>query len=141
MLHLNIMKKSFLRYFAFTFVLFFVITYPKTIYAQTPTPLPPINFPDLIQIATPNFAGSTVGDIISSLIPYIYGLAGFALLIFIVLGGYQVMVSRGDPKQMAAGKEKITWAIVGFIILFTAYWIVRLVGEILNIQQIRDIFS
>jgi hypothetical protein len=99
------------------------------------------DFNSWIQATTPSFGGGTVGGIISAILPYIYGLAGFLILIYIVLGGYQILVSQGDPKQMAAGREKITWAIVGFIIMFAAYWIMQLVGRILNIQRIRNIFG
>lgn len=99
------------------------------------------DFTSWITTATPNFVGGTVGSIISALIPYIFGIAGFLILIFIVLGGYQVLFSQGDPKQMAAGKDKITWAVVGFIVMFTAFWLVQLIGRILNIQKIIDIFG
>jgi hypothetical protein len=98
------------------------------------------DFNSWIQDTVPNFAGGTVGDIVSALIPYIFGIAGFALLIFLVLGGYQIMISQGDPKQMAAGREKITYAIIGYIIMFVAYFITLLVAEVLDIEKLRNIF-
>lgn len=100
------------------------------------------DFSSWIDVATPNFSsGTTVGAIVYTLIPYILGLAGFAVLIYVVLGGYQIMISQGDPKQLAAGREKITYAIVGFIIMFSAYWITRLAAEILDLAKVRQIFG
>ena len=101
------------------------------------------DFNSWIETLLPNFSGrdTTVGQIISALLPYIYGLAGLLILLYGVLGGYQVLTSQGDPKLMAAGQQKITWAVVGFIIMFSAYWIVQIAGRILNIQQIIDIFG
>jgi hypothetical protein len=89
----------------------------------------------------PSLAGLTVGQIISRFLPYIFGLAGFAVLIYAVFGGFQVMNSQGDPKQMAQGREKITYAVVGFIIMAVAYLIVQLIGRVLGIEQIITIFS
>ena len=51
------------------------------------------------------------------------------------------MTSRGDPKAVAAAKEKITFAVAGFVIIFVSYWIVQIVGQILGIQDILDIFG
>lgn len=117
---------------------FLILSTPNPVSAQAPSAG---DFSSWIRTTLPNFQNASVGDIISALLPYIYGAAGFAMLAYLVLGGYQIMVSSGDPKQMAAGREKITYAIIGFITMFAAYWITRLVGEILDIQQIKDIFS
>ena len=99
------------------------------------------DFDSWIQTSTPNFENSNVGSIISAMLPYIFCIAGLLILLNSVLGGYQIMVSESDPKRMAAGREKITNAVIGFIILFVAYWLVQLVAEILDIQQLRDVFA
>jgi len=76
-----------------------------------------------------NFGGTTkIGDIISSVLPYIFGAAGIALLIYLILGGFQIMTSRGDPKA------KITNAVIGFIIVFLAFIIVQLLGQVLGLK-------
>lgn len=121
-----------------------ILLTPNQINAQAPSA---DDFSSWIDITLPSLdlkdgdGNITIGSIISALLPYFYGLAGFLVLLYLVLGGYQVLTSQGDPKLMATGREKITWAIVGFIILFSAYWIVQLAGRILDIQQIIDIFG
>ncbi|KKR89644.1 MAG: protein of unknown function with transmembrane region [Microgenomates group bacterium GW2011_GWC1_41_20] len=82
-----------------------------------------------------NFGGTTkIGDIISSVLPYIFGAAGIALLIYLILGGFQIMTSRGDPKAMQAAQSKITNAVIGFIIVFLAFIIVQLLGQVLGLK-------
>lgn len=81
-----------------------------------------------------NNTNLTISNIISSLLPYIFGAAGFALLIYLIIGGFQMMLSRGDPKAMQAAQAKITNAAVGFVIVFLAYFIVQLIGQIFHIQ-------
>lgn len=81
-----------------------------------------------------NFAGQGVGVIISSIIPYLFSAAGILLLLYLLFGGLQLMLSRGDPKAIEAAKSKITNAFVGFLIVFAAYWIVQILGQLLGLE-------
>jgi hypothetical protein len=82
------------------------------------------------------FSTSTLGYIITLALPIVFGVAGFLILFFIISGGFQIMLSRGDPKTMEAGKNKITYAIVGLLVMFAAYWIIQILGTTLSIGQI-----
>lgn len=86
-------------------------------------------------------SGLTLADIITSLYPYIYALAGFALFLYLVIGGFEFLVSGGDQNKIQSGKSKITNALVGFLILFLAYWIVQLIGTVLNVSLINSLFG
>jgi hypothetical protein len=88
-----------------------------------------------------NFAGGNIGDIVSELVKYLFPLAGILLLLYLIFGGFQLMLSRGDPKAAQSAQGKITNALVGFIIVFAAYWIVQIVGKILGIEAITTIFK
>ncbi len=85
-------------------------------------------------------SGTTFGDIISTLLPYLFTAAGIGLLIYLIFGGISMMLSRGDPKGLEAAKAKITGALTGFIILFVSYWIVQIIGKVLGIEAISNIF-
>lgn len=50
------------------------------------------------------------------------------------------MTARGDPKAVAAAQARITTALVGFIIIFAAYWLVQIVGSVLGIGQFQGLF-
>lgn len=71
---------------------------------------------------------SSVGPIISKALPIIIGLAGLGLLVMLISAGYTFMTSAGDAKKMEKGKQQLTFAIVGFLIVFGAYWVVQIVG-------------
>ncbi|HAU65145.1 MAG: hypothetical protein UU02_C0014G0006 [Candidatus Woesebacteria bacterium GW2011_GWA1_40_43] len=91
---------------------------------------------------TAKFGGyAKIGDIIGSILPYIFGAAGIALLIYLIIGGLQIMTSRGDPKAMQSAQGKISNAIIGFIIVVFAYLLVVLIGKILGIQAFGNIFK
>lgn len=86
------------------------------------------------------FQGGTLGDIVTGALPYIFFFAGFALLIYFIFGGIQLLTSAGDPKKIAAGKAMLTNAIIGFVVIFVAFWIVQLVAIILGLDPILDVF-
>jgi hypothetical protein len=75
-----------------------------------------------------------VASIISKLLTYAFPAGGLVLFFFLASGGFDLMTSAGDPKKIEQGKEKITSALVGFIILFAAYWIYLIVAYILGIK-------
>lgn len=101
----------------------------------------PIDFSELIKISTPKLINPTVGGIITILLPYIFVIAGFVMLGFFIFGGYEILTGGGDPKKIASGRQKIVYAIAGFLIVFASYFIIQIVGRVLNIKAIKDIFG
>ncbi len=62
------------------------------------------------------------------------GIGGGVALILIVIAGLQITTSAGDPKKLQAGKELLTAAIMGLVLLIFSAFILRLIGvDILKI--------
>jgi hypothetical protein len=76
---------------------------------------------------------NNLGEIINKIVPYILATGLVFVFIYLIIGGFGIMTSKADPKSMDAAKQKITYAIVGFIIIFTAFWIVQLLGLVTGI--------
>ncbi len=76
----------------------------------------------------------TIGVLISQALPYVYAFAGIALLLMLLAGGFGVLTSAADPKKLEKAKQRLTYAVVGFIIIFVAYWVVQLVGTIFGLK-------
>jgi hypothetical protein len=85
-------------------------------------------------------SSTNIGEIISKILPYIFGAAAILLLIYLVTAGFSMMMSRGDPKAMQGAQAKITNALIGFVIVVMAFLIVQLLGRILGLQ-INESFS
>lgn len=83
---------------------------------------------------------STPGGIISDILNYIIPIAGLILLIFLIVGGFKFMTSAGDPKAAQSAKGTITTALVGFVIIFLAYWITKIAAIVLGLGNISSIF-
>jgi len=78
---------------------------------------------------------------ITIILTYVFPLAGILLLVYLVAGGLQMMLSRGDPKAIQSAQGKITNALLGFVIVFVSYWLVKLLGQIFGIEIFGDIFK
>ena len=86
------------------------------------------------------FAGGSIADVINALVPYIFGLAGILVLLYLLYGGFHLILSMGEPKAVQEAKSKITNALVDFIIIFLAYWLVQIIGKILGLNGFSGAF-
>ena len=81
-----------------------------------------------------NFQNATIGEIIGKLLPYIFVVAGLILLFVLIMGGLGLMTAAGNPDKMKAGYGKITAGLIGFGIIFIAYFVAQLVEVMFGIK-------
>ena len=74
-----------------------------------------------------------LSSVVSAALPYLFAIAGIILFAFIVWGGFDYLTAMGDPKRAEAGKNKITSAVIGFILIFAAFWIYQLVSYLFKL--------
>ena len=80
------------------------------------------------------FENKTVGDIFSELLPYVYVIAGLALLVMLILGGITLMTSAGDQAKTKTGFGMISGALIGFLLVFVSYFVVQIVQVVLGVK-------
>jgi hypothetical protein len=62
------------------------------------------------------------------------GIGGGIAFLLIVVAGFQIMTSRGDPNRLKAGQELMTSAIAGILLLIFSLVILKIIGyDILGI--------
>ncbi len=76
-----------------------------------------------------------VWTIILNILVDLLVIVGYASMIFIIYGGYQFIMSQGDPGKTAAGKKTLTSAIVGMVISLSASVLVNTAMVILSINS------
>lgn len=112
----------------------FEVFLPKRVFAQ-------VSWPALIQASTPSLGSSfTIGTLLNQLLRYFIPLSGMVLLLFLIYGGYKIMFSGGQPAKISEGKDIIVGALIGFTIIFVAYFLIQLVGIIFGISIFSTIF-
>lgn len=79
---------------------------------------------------SPTFNFQTLGDIVSGLLNIVFYLAVFLAFYWLVWGAFQYMLASGKKEELAKARLRITWALIGLIIIFLAYLIARFGAEI-----------
>ena len=75
---------------------------------------------------TQRFAGWFLG--------WAIGISGGIALLLIVFSGFQIMTTSGDPQKLQSGRELLTAAISGLILIIFSVFLLRLIGvQILNL--------
>lgn len=76
---------------------------------------------------------STPGGIVSRILLFAFPTAGLILFVMLVWGGFEILATAATAKSVEAGKQRITAAFVGFILLFCSYWIMQIIEEIFGL--------
>jgi hypothetical protein len=97
-----------------------------------------VNFPDLNNVFPANSmlrnSNLSVGTIVSNFLPYLFTIAGLMLLTYLIMGGFGLMTSGGDAKKVQSAQGKITSALIGFIIIFVAYWLTQILQSVFGLS-------
>jgi len=64
-----------------------------------------------------------VGQVINS----IFGIVGSLALVMFIYGGFLWLTSAGSAEQVKKGKDIFIWAVIGLVVIFSAYSLVRFV--------------
>jgi hypothetical protein len=88
------------------------------------------------QVALKEFSPSpnlnTFADIVNVVIRNAFMLAGLLAFIILVIGGFSVIMGAGagDTKQMEKGKNAITGAVIGLLVVVVSVWIIQILEKI-----------
>ncbi len=66
---------------------------------------------------------------------YLFGIVGALALIAFIYGGFILILSRGAPENVKKGKEAMAAAVVGLVIVFGAYMLVRFLGTAVGLKS------
>jgi len=102
------------------------------VFAQTNTAVPTCVQTELGCIPTdaPGFVSSFYGIGL--------GLIGGVSLLFLIYGGYNIMISQGNPDKLKIGKSFIYYAIAGLILAIFGFVFVQIIAvDILAVPGIK----
>lgn len=71
-----------------------------------------------------------IGSLISVVLKFLIPFAALILLFVFIWGGYDFMMSQGDPAKVKSGRAKITAGIIGFVLLAASFFIVAVIAQI-----------
>jgi hypothetical protein len=76
----------------------------------------------------PTVGGITnVGAFVNTIVNNAIAFAGVIAFIFIIIGGFGILSGAGDsdPKKIEQGKQTLTYAIVGLLIVVFSLWFMQ----------------
>jgi hypothetical protein len=57
----------------------------------------------------------------------------------LIFAGYHLIGSDGDPKKFETAKNEITYSVLGLIVIFSIFAIMKFVGTVLGIQGLESL--
>ena len=81
-----------------------------------------------------NTSLTSLSGIINALVPLIIVFSGVILLAMLIYGGFEMLTAAGNPEQAEKGKKRLTTSLIGFIVIFAAYWIIQIMEVILGVN-------
>lgn len=75
-----------------------------------------------------------LGALVSRLLQYLLPLSGLILFAMIIISGFKLLTSAGNPKGIEEAKQRLQWSIVGFLVVFAAFWLMRILEFLLGIK-------
>jgi hypothetical protein len=80
---------------------------------------------------------ASIGDlqvIFGNIVRSAIALAGIALFVVLLIGGFKYITSGGDPKATEGAQKTITYAIGGLLLILMSYIILLLIFKITGID-------
>ena len=93
-----------------------------------------VDYPKLNQALGNNLGDKNLGGIISAVLPTLLSLAGLILFGMLIFGGFTMLAGAANKESQEKGKKMVTSALIGFFVIFLAYWLPQILQVIFKIN-------
>ena len=76
----------------------------------------------------------TPAGILNRVLDFAFPIAGLILFVMIVFGGFEMLTGAANKKNIDQGKQRVTAAIIGFLLLFASFWLVQIMEKIFGVR-------
>ena len=98
---------------------------------------------DLSAIDTGQFpiTGFTASGLVASILTAILVIAALVAFLFLLIGGTQLVLAGGDKEGTEKARKRITNALIGLAIVFSAYAITTLIKSMFGVNILQLTFK
>jgi CHASE2 domain-containing sensor protein len=82
------------------------------------------------QISGMGTGAAGINTLLDNVVGIFFAAAGMAFIIMFVWGAVQMILSGGDKEAVSKARGKITWAIIGIVLMSISYLILYLLQTI-----------
>lgn len=68
-----------------------------------------------------------------NLITFLFFIVGLVFFVNLILAAWEYLLSSGDPKRAASANQRILNAIMGIVLVFASFIIIRVVASIIGL--------
>lgn len=87
---------------------------------------------DGCDFTTGRLSASCIPNFIASVVIFIYGLVGVFFMLNIMYAGYQIAFAGAGIMDEGAGKQRLKWAIIGFIMTVCSFLILSAIVSVFS---------
>jgi hypothetical protein len=98
--------------------------------ASSPTPTPFIN-----ETSFPMAKVGNISILMNVITPLLMGGGAILFLIILFQAAFKWLTSEGKPEELAKAQKTLIWGIVGFVIVISAYTLVKIIAMALNVSN------
>ena len=82
----------------------------------------------------------SVSTLLNVLLPNLMTIAGIIAFIGVIFAGFKFIraAGKGESQQVSKGKETITAAVAGLLLIVTAYWIVQIIELLTGVKIFKN---
>lgn len=83
--------------------------------------------------------GSTLdaGSLLNNLVTVLFAIAGLIFFFMLIMGGLRYMTAGGDPKNAESARKTLTNAVIGLMIVVSAYLVTTVLSELIGTDFLR----
>lgn len=75
-----------------------------------------------------------INNLLSNIIGLFFAAGAIAFVIMFIWGAVQMILSGGDKEAITKARAKITWAIIGVVLMSLSYFVFQLLQDITGFQ-------
>ena len=79
-----------------------------------------------------------IGSVIDVITKIALPLAGTAAVVLLIIAGYKMISSRGNPDQLTDAKEMATNAVIGLVFILLSVAILGLISSVFNLDIVNS---
>lgn len=74
-----------------------------------------------------------VGGLVTAVARAFMLVTGITCVFLIIYAGYSYLSAAGNPQKIAQANSVFTQAVIGLVIVFISYWIVKAIGALTGV--------
>ncbi len=92
--------------------------------------------PPQVKNLTDKGGGGGISFLLNTVVELIFVASIISVVFMFLIAAFQMITSGGDKEAVAGARKRITYAIVGIVLLALTFFILRFLGDIIGIRFI-----